>query len=175
MENNKKKVSVEIAGNTLTLVTDEPEEFVDLLADQLNKRMGALTKNNFRISTLDAALLCAIESLGDKLKAEKRIRTLEAQAELYEVNLRNLREELAALKEGSEDNTNPTAEAETICAQLRASSDAGEESTPEDKIRALEKYLENKKSPDAKPDSARTREEKIRYIESLLRGNTEKK
>lgn len=175
MENNKKKVSIEIAGNALTLVTDEPVEFVDLLADQLNKRMSALTKSNFRISTLDAALLCAIESLGDKLKAEKKIRTLEAQADLYEVNLRNLREEIAALKEGSEDTTAATSDAETISAQLRESSEAGIESTPEDKIRALEKYLESKKTPDAKPDSARTREEKIRYIESLLRGNTEQK
>lgn len=175
MDNNKKKVSIEIAGNALTLVTDEPVEFVTLLADQLNKRLTSLTKNNFRISTLDAALLCAIESLGDKLKAEKRIRTLEAQAELYEVNLRNLREEIAALRDSSDDSANPTADAETISAQLRDSSDTGADSTPEDKIRALEKYLENKKAPDAKPDSARTREEKIRYIESLLRGNSEQK
>lgn len=175
MENNKKKVSVDIAGNVLTLVTDEPEEFVTLLADQLNKRLTSLTKSNFRISTLDAALLCAIESLGDKLKAEKRVRTLEAQAELYEVNLRNLREELAELRNNAENDTVSTADAETISAQLRDSSDTGVSSTPEDKIRALEKYLENKKAPDAKPDSARTREEKIRYIESLLRGSSEQK
>ena len=176
MENNKKKVQVEIAGNPLSIVTDEPAEFVQLLADQLNTRLTSLTKNNFRISTLDAALLCAMEAMGDKLKAEKRVRTLEAQSELYEVNLKNLRKELAERRENSgiDHAAASAAQTETISAQLRDADTQGE-SSPEDKIRALEKYLENKKSADAKPSSARSREEKIRYIESLLRGNSEKK
>lgn len=39
------------------------------------------------------------------------------------------------------------------------------------KIRALEKYLSSKNSGTS---GGKTREEKIRYIESLLRGNDEK-
>lgn len=165
----KKRVSVEIAGNSLSLVTDEPEEFVRMIANMLDSRMSSLTKNSFRISTTDAALLCAIEALGDKLKAERKVRSLEAQNELYNVNMQNLEAELEALRASqTTDDTSSVSSAETIGAVLRNS----EESSSEDKIRALEKYLENKKSSD-RHDSAKTREEKIRYIESLLRGNNE--
>lgn len=177
MENNtKKRVSLSIAGNSLSLVTDEPVEFVQMIGKMLDERMTALTKNNFRISTTDAALLCAIEALGDKLKAERKVRSLEAQSDLYEVNLRNLREELAAAKSDSapsdSDEIIAHSEAETISASLKSSDN--QPSSPEDKIRALEKYLENKKSADHQPDSAKSREEKIRYIESLLRSNDDK-
>ena len=170
MDNNtKKRIPVEIAGTPLTIVTDEPEEFVKLLASQLDRRITSLTKNSFRISQLDAALLCALDAMGDKFKYEKRIRTLEAQAQVYEMDLENLRGEIDALnaKIGTPESERVMQETETISSRLRDSSDA----SAEDKVHALEKYLESKKSADAKPYSAHTREEKIRYIESLLRGN----
>lgn len=165
----KKRVPVEIAGTSLTIVTDEPEEFVKLLASQLDRRITSLTKNSFRISQLDAALLCALDAMGDKFKYEKRIRTLEAQAQVYEMDLGNLRSEIDELnaKIGTPESERVMQETETISSRLRDSSDA----SAEDKVHALEKYLESKKSSDAKPYSAHTREEKIRYIESLLRGN----
>lgn len=173
MENTtKKRVILQINGNTLSLVTDEPEEFVTMIGKMLDNRVTALSKNNFRISTTDAALLCAVEALGDKLKAERRIRSLEAQLDLYKVNMSNLQAELDALKQADDSDTSEKdslASAETISAALRS----GDDSTPEDRIRALEKYLESKHSPDYRPDSARSREEKIRYIESLLRGSDE--
>lgn len=170
MDNNtKKRVPLDIAGTPLTIVTDEPEEFVKLLAAQLDRRISALTKNSFRISQLDAALLCALDAMGDKFKSEKRIRTLEAQAQVYEVEIENLRAEIDALKAaaGTPEVERVMQETETISSRLRDSSDT----TAEDKVHALERYLESKKSSDAKPSSAHTREEKIRYIESLLRGN----
>ena len=170
MDNNtKKRVPLDIAGTPITIVTDEPEEFVKLLAAQLDRRISALTKNSFRISQLDAALLCALDAMGDKFKSEKRIRTLEAQAQVYEVELENLRAEIDALKAaaGTPEVERVMQETETISSRLRDSSDT----SAEDKVHALERYLESKKSSDAKPASAHTREEKIRYIESLLRGN----
>jgi len=167
--NTKKRVPLDIAGTPLTIVTDEPEEFVRLLASQLDRRISSLTKNSFRISQLDASLLCALDAMGDKFKAEKRIRTLEAQAQVYEVDLENLRAEIEALKAqiGTPEDERVMQETETISSRLRDSA----QGSAEDKVHALERYLESKKSSDAKPSSARTREEKIRYIESLLRGN----
>lgn len=168
MENSsKKKYTVEIAGNPLTLVSDEPETFVKSVAGKLNDRMRELTKSSFRITQLDAAMLCALDYLAEELKAEKRIRALESQLELYEVNMKNMREELERYRsaetaaDGARDRVREIGEA------LR--SDEG--TCSEDKIRALEKYLESKKSADRRvnPDE-RTREEKIKYIESLLRG-----
>jgi len=172
-KNNKKRITVEIAGNPLTLVTDESDYFVKNITDRLDARMTELTHNNLRISKLDAALLCSIDYLGEKMKADKRIRTLESQIALYEVNLKNLQDELDAAREELKRATAPAPEAhngESISDQIK---EATSPSSPEDKIRALEKYLENKKSADAGTIPV-SREDKIKYIESLLRGGNEK-
>ncbi len=169
MNDSKKRVSVDICGNSLTLITDESEDFVSLVAETLDEKMRSLTKNNFRISALDAALLCAIDATGDRLKSEKRIRNLEAQLALYESNIAALREQVDSLSPDAADESDApkSAPAETFGRELGEVSGAV---SHEDKIKALEKYLENKKnSPSV--SSAKSREEKIKYIESLLRGN----
>ena len=98
METNKKKYNLEIAGMPLTIVTDEPTSFVESIVNRLDERITEMTQSNYRISTLDACLLCAIDYLGDKMKAEKRIRNLEAQISLYEDNIQRLNDELDEAK-----------------------------------------------------------------------------
>ena len=177
MENNKKKYTLEIAGMPMTIVTDEPASFVESIITRLNERITEMTAGSYRISTLDAALLCSIDYLGDKLKAEKRIRNLEAQVSLYEDNIKRLREELdnakAQLANQSTEETVPEEDPAEVTNDMKKISDilrGGKAGTsPEDKVRTLEKYLESKKSED--PEQAQTRDEKIKYIESLLRGN----
>ena len=73
-QNTKRKIAVEIAGVGLTLVTDENGAFVDNVVAQVNEKMEAILAGGIRTgtSTLDAALLCAIDSVGERLKAEKR-------------------------------------------------------------------------------------------------------
>lgn len=179
MENNKKKYSLEIAGMPLTIVTDEPTSFVESIVNRLDERISEMTQSNYRISTLDACLLCAIDYLGDKMKAEKRIKTLEAQFTVYEDNIKRLREELDAAKAqlktmGSEEDTAEEEMPAEVANDMKKISDilrggkAG--SSPEDKVRTLERYLESKKSEDPH-EEAQTRDEKLKYIESLLRGN----
>lgn len=177
MENNKKKYNLEIAGMPLSIVTDEPASFVEAIVTRLSARIAEMTASSYRISTLDAALLCSIDYLGDKLKAEKRIRNLEAQFSVYEDNIARLREELDAAKaqlaaQNAEEAV-PEEDPAEIAMDMKKISDilrggkAG--SSPEDKVRTLEKYLESKKSED--PEEGQSRDEKIKYIESLLRGN----
>ena len=163
----KRKISVQIAGNPITIVTDEPDEFVKLLTDTVTSRIEETTKNSFRISTLDAALLLTLDYLGDKLKAESKIRTLESQISLYELNLKNAREELEKAKNAASSTSETTENSENVTETI-AGAIAQHGDT---KIRALEKYLSSKSSGNS---GGRTREEKIRYIESLLRGNDEK-
>ena len=180
MENNsKKRITIEIAGVSLNIVTDENEEFVQKIAETLDDRIAKMRKNSFTISVLDAALLCALENISDRFAAEKQIRSLQAQLSLCEMNMRNLRDEITVLKEqarasatqpktdgGSqislEVNT-PDTPAEGILGSLGVS-----DSTPEEKISALEKYLENKRTTEN--PAGTTRADKIKYIESLLRG-----
>ena len=170
-QNTKRKIAVEIAGVSLTLVTDENGAFVDNVVAQVNERMEAILAGGIRTgtSTLDAALLCAIDSVGERLKAEKRMRNLEAQLSLYEVNVRNLKEELEQYRNApAAEEKKDTDGFERLSQTLRA----GGGDSADDKIKTLERYLDSKKSGQ---NGGMTREEKIRYIESLLRGNEEDK
>lgn len=166
-QKTKRKITVEIAGVNLTLVTDENGVFVDSVVAQVNEKMEAILSGSLRTGTctMDAALLCAIDSVGERLKAEKRIRNLEAQLSLYEVNVRNLTEELEKLRgQPEEKKTEEDDGFERLSQTLRA----GSGDSAEDKIRTLERYLDSRKNGQ---DGGMTREEKIRYIESLLRSN----
>lgn len=167
----KRKISVQIAGNPITIVTDEPDEFVKLLTDTVTSRIEETTKNSFRISTLDAALLLTLDYLGDKLKAESKIRTLESQISLYELNLKNAREELEKAKKAASSTSETTENSENVSETIAGAIAETSSQDGDTKIRALEKYLSSKSSGNS---GGRTREEKIRYIESLLRGNDEK-
>lgn len=164
MENNKKKITVEIVGDTMTLITDESDDFVREVASRLNKRMTDLTRNNFRITKYDAAVLCALDAMGEKVKAEKRVRTVESQLSVAQLEITKLRQQLEAAQ------TAPAAEEEkkpvddSLSRLVRAASDS---ESSDDRVRALENYLETKKSG----EGTQSREEKIKYIESLLRGN----
>ena len=112
MSDNKKRVSVNIGGSILTLITDESEDFVALVADTLNKKMRSIPKNSFRVSAVDAALLCAIDETSDRLKAEKRVRNLEAQLALYEADIAALKEQLEA--KGTSSDSGPRTRSATI-------------------------------------------------------------
>lgn len=167
----KRKISVQIAGNPITIVTDEPDEFVKLLTDTVTSRIEETTKNSFRISTLDAALLLTLDFLGDKLKAESKIRTLESQISLYELNLKNARDELEKAKNAASDTSETTENSENVSETIAGAIAETSSEDGDTKIRALEKYLSAKNNGTS---GGKTREEKIRYIESLLRGNDEK-
>ncbi|MBQ7921352.1 MAG: cell division protein ZapA [Clostridia bacterium] len=168
----KRKITVNIAGTNLTLITDESDAFVEAVVAMVNEQMNATKSYTVRsMPPINAALLCAIDACGERLKAEKRIRNLEAQASLYEVTIKNLKEELAACKGKENTAEEPAAAADdgfTRLSDMLRNSGVGAEEA-EDKVKLLEKYLESRKTPGA--GDTRTREEKIRYIESLLRGN----
>lgn len=158
----KRKITVDIAGCPITLVTDEAEEFVALLTDTINGRVDEIKRSNFRISSHDACLLLTLEYLGDKLRAEERVRELEATQTALNLTVENLREKLAEKEKKSDISESET---EQECERVLDVFEAGES-----KIAALQKYIDEKNEH----SGGRTREEKIRYIESLLRGNDNK-
>ncbi len=158
----KRKITVDIAGNPLTIVTDEPDEFVKLLTDTIGTRISEMTKSSFRASSLDAALLLALDYLGDKLKAESKVRSLESRLSLCEMNLDK------ATKKDDGDTVGTLGEGESDTEETVKEVMSNEHET---RVQALEKYLDSK---DKKTNGGKTREEKIRYIESLLKSNDNK-
>ena len=99
MGNSKNHFSVEVCGVPLNIVTDESEEFLFETAEKLSDQISYITKNMFCVSKLDAAILCALDSMGEADKAKEQIRTLEAKLSVLEMDLANLREETDSLRD----------------------------------------------------------------------------
>ena len=175
MENDiTKKIPVEINGVRLTVLTNEDESSVRKIAEDLDARMSALRQNKFKVSLVDAALLCAMEKAGDRLVAERTIRSLEAQVSLCEMTMRNLRDEISELKSRLHETESGICSEQSPAVSPENRESAGiisrlglSESPAEEKISALEKYLESRNAESGK--NPPTRAEKIKFIESLLR------
>lgn len=95
----KKRYEIQVAGVQLAIISDEREEFINSLVENLDAKIREITVTTKRSSNLDAAILCALDFYSEKVKAEKRARNLEAQISLYDANLRRFREENIALRE----------------------------------------------------------------------------
>lgn len=173
----KKKYDVVIADVEMAIISDEREDFVMRLVNDLDQKIREITLSSKRCSKLDAALLVALDTNSERLKAEKRIRNLEAQIGLYDANLRRLREENAKLKEimlsGKTAQTEeaaeqePEEEAQPDMEQLDMTQAQPEEAAAEEET---EVQAEPEVQPEKAPEESADRGDKLRQIESLLRG-----
>ena len=68
MENNKRRVSLNIAGNKISLVTDESPEYVEKLAALVSQRVNTLSLSGSGITKMDAALVYALDLLDENFK-----------------------------------------------------------------------------------------------------------
>ena len=94
----KERYSIEIADIQLTILSDEPKDFVESTVAHLDETIRDMTVKNKRCSKLDAAILCALDFYSEKTKADKKLKNLEAQISLYEANIRRLKEEAEQLR-----------------------------------------------------------------------------
>lgn len=173
----KKKYDVVIADVEMAIISDEREDFVMRLVNDLDQKIREITLSSKRCSKLDAALLVALDTNSERLKAEKRIRNLEAQIGLYDANLRRLREENAKLKEimlsgktaPAEEaaEQEPEEEAQPDMEQLDMTQTQPEEAAAEEET---EVQAEPEVQPEKAPEESADRGDKLRQIESLLRG-----
>ena len=162
----KRRIDVEIAGLKMSLVTDETESFVESVVRRVNDSMNSLLQSSRNRTRLDAALLCALDFCSDKLTAEKRVRNLEAQISLYDVNLRKARAENAELKAALEGAKGGKKKTEDQIKIEETAAPAGEPKKEETAAPAGEPKKEEK---------AESREDKLKMIESMLKGRGEKK
>ncbi|MBQ7475336.1 MAG: cell division protein ZapA [Clostridia bacterium] len=165
----KRKIDVEIAGLRMSLVTDETESFVESVVRRVNDSMNALLQSSRNRTRLDASLLCALDFCSDKLTAEKRVRNLEAQISLYDVNLRKARAENAELRAALDAAKG----GKPVSEQIKIA----EPEEPAEKEEKKEEKTEekNEEKTEEKAASAGSREDKFRMIESLLKGQGGKK
>ncbi len=69
---NNKRVEVKINNVEYTLITNEPEEYVQRVAVLVNKRMARIQEGNKQLSTAMTAVLAAI-NIGDELLKNEEV------------------------------------------------------------------------------------------------------
>lgn len=122
----KKRFSVTVSGVPLTIITEESAEFVGKTADVLTGRINMITNHSFCVSKLDAAILCALDAIGECDKMSAKIKSLEAELSVLRLDAQNMRDELDKLSD------------------LKAPSKPADTRTSEEKVRDLEKLLGEK-------------------------------
>ena len=79
----KTKHLLEIAGMQITVLSGESPEYMEALADTLDKRIREITTANRRISRTEAALLAALNLMDERLHAELRTSDLNSRFAEY--------------------------------------------------------------------------------------------
>lgn len=93
-----KKVEVKINNIEYTLVTNEPEEYVQRVALLVNKKMKEITEAAPQLSTAMKAVLTAVNIADDCLKSESVLDNLRLELKGYMEEAKGLGSELEAKK-----------------------------------------------------------------------------
>ncbi len=162
----KQKYTFTVAGQPLTFISDEDADFVKAIITTTDKTVTDIMMSGARCARLDAALICAVDFCSEKVKAEKKVKNLEAQISLYEANVARLKRELAEAREGA------VSVAEVTEAELGKPAGTADKKAIRDATNAqlrlddaiMDEPAEAPKA-DSKPDHAR----QLAEIEALLR------
>ncbi|MCD7775966.1 MAG: cell division protein ZapA [Firmicutes bacterium] len=106
------KYDIEIGDIAMTVKTDENEDFVRFVVDELNAQLSAMLSKNPHCTKLEAALLSALEYDCERIRLEKKVKNLEAQVALYTANVNRLKAENQTLRRSAESANNETDEKE---------------------------------------------------------------
>lgn len=142
----KERFNVEVTGIRFSIVSDDGAEHVKQTVDELNRGVQSVLDANSNYSKLDAVTLCALDYCGELLKADAKIKNLEAQIEILEANMRRTR---------------------TVKPSKKAVAEAEAQEAPE----AVETEQKSAEVPEAAPAQESTEEsrgEKFRQLEALL-------
>ena len=90
----RQKYTVTVADVSMNIVCDESQEAVNEAVTALDAQMRSLGAASNNCTKTEAALLCALDYCADKLKAQRRVKRLEALNAEYEMRIAELEEEL---------------------------------------------------------------------------------
>lgn len=79
----KNKLTVKIQRKSYNFISDESQEYTDMLAGLLERRINDCIKKNEGISSLDAAYLTAFDCMDELVKANKNIDNIRTQIKDY--------------------------------------------------------------------------------------------
>ena len=82
----------------LNVISDESPEAVEALVSIVDRKMREITSKSKNCSKAEAAILCSLDYCSDKIRAQRKIKALEAKIALTETTVDELIEENEALK-----------------------------------------------------------------------------
>ncbi len=75
----KQKYSITIAGSSLTIISEENEEYIAKLSNMLDKRVNDLMINKYKCTKYEALILTALDYLDSAIKLKAEIAGLNEQ------------------------------------------------------------------------------------------------
>ena len=92
------KYTLTISDIEINVISDESPEAVEALVSIVDRKMREITSKSKNCSKAEAAILCSLDYCSDKIRAQRKIKALEAKIALTETTVDELIEENEALK-----------------------------------------------------------------------------
>ena len=83
MNNESKKVRIVVCSTEYTLITEDSEAYMQLLASELDKSLRSLVEGSTRISVTQASVLLALKYLDMSKKADEATDNIRGQLKEY--------------------------------------------------------------------------------------------
>ena len=93
------KYTLTISDIEINVISDESPEAVEALVSIVDRKMREISSKSKNCSKTEAAILCSLDYCSDKIKAQRKVKSVEAKLALAESTIDELIEENEALKQ----------------------------------------------------------------------------
>lgn len=93
------KYTLTISDIEINVISDESPEAVEALVSIVDRKMREISSKSRNCSKTEAAILCSLDYCSDKIKAQRKVKSVEAKLALAESTIDELIEENEALKQ----------------------------------------------------------------------------
>lgn len=94
----QQKYTLTIADIEINVISDESPEAVEALVSIVDRKIREIASKSRNCSKTEAAILCSLDYCSDKIRAQRKIKAVEAKLAMTEATLDELIEENESLK-----------------------------------------------------------------------------